>query len=48
MMHSQAISEEVTAINAQGWPSGVYVWKVFTGVPTSSTTLAETGKWVKE
>ncbi|MBR6931496.1 MAG: T9SS type A sorting domain-containing protein [Bacteroidales bacterium] len=48
MMHSQAISEEVTAINARGWPSGVYVWKVFTGVPTSSTTLAETGKWVKE
>lgn len=48
MVHSQAVSEEVTAINAQDWPSGVYVWKVFTGVPTGSTTLAETGKWVKE
>lgn len=43
MVHSQAVSEEITAINAQAWPSGTYVWKVF-----SSGKEAESGKWVKE
>ena len=43
------ITENVTSINAESWPSGVYVWKVYTtGVSTGSTTLAETGKWIKE
>ena len=49
LVHSQALTENVTAIDATDWPLGVYVWKVYTtGVSTSSTTLAETGKWVKE
>ena len=43
------ITENVTSINAESWPSGAYVWKVYTtGVTIGSTTLAETGKWVKE
>ena len=46
---SQAITENVTAIDAGGWAEGIYVWKVYTtGVSTGSTTLVETGKWVKE
>ena len=49
LIHSQAITEQVTAIDAEDWAEGVYVWKVYTtGVSTSSTTLAETGKWVKK
>ena len=46
---NQEITENIASINAESWPSGVYVWKVYTtGVSTGSTTLAETGKWVKE
>ena len=46
---NQEITQNIASINAESWPSGVYVWKVYTtGVSTGSTTLAETGKWVKE
>ena len=69
LIHSQILTENMTAINAENWPSGVYVWRVMMGtelvgtelvevptdlgtshstVSTSSTTLVETGKWVKE
>ena len=48
MVYSQEIMENVTSINAEGWPSGTYVWRVYAGVSTGSTTLAETGKWMKE
>ena len=48
LMHSQKITENVTTIDAEAWPSGMYVWKVYTGVSAGSTTLVETGKWVKE
>ena len=48
LMDSQKITENVTTIDAEAWPSGMYVWKVYTGVSAGSTTLAETGKWVKE
>ena len=56
LIHSQALTENVTAIDATDWPLGVYVWKVYvsdggpsTGSGTaSSTTLVETGKWIKE
>ena len=36
--------DEVTTINTEAWPSGMYFWKM----TTSSGTLVETGKWVKE
>ena len=48
-VHSQALTEQVTTIDAGDWPSGVYVWKVYTtGISNGSTTLAETGRWIKE
>ena len=43
LIHSQAITENVTAIDATDWAEGVYVWKVF-----SDGKEAETGKWIKE
>jgi hypothetical protein len=56
MVYRQEITENVTAINTTDWSNGTYVWKVYAGVSTlrqgsatsGSTTLAETGKWVKE
>ena len=51
LVHSQAITENVTGIDAGGWAEGVYVWKVYTtngGFSTGSGSLAETGKWIKE
>ena len=36
--------DEVVTINTESWPSGMYFWKM----TTSSGTLVETGKWVKE
>lgn len=43
MVHSQEITENVTSINAEGWPSGAYIWKVI-----SDNKEAESGKWIKE
>lgn len=48
LVHSQALAENITAIDATDWAEGVYVWKVYAGVSTGSTPLAETGKWVKK
>ena len=54
LIHNQALTENVTAIDATDWAEGVYVWKVYVGGPSTgsgtavSGTLAETGKWVKE
>jgi hypothetical protein len=53
LVHRQDITENVTRIDAGEWAEGVYVWKVYMGVSTlrqaqGSTTLAETGKWIKE
>ena len=52
LIHNQEITDNITSINAEGWPSGTYIWKVYTsnnaGPSTGSGTLAETGKWVKE
>ena len=43
LIHSQALTENVTVIDATDWALGVYVWKVI-----SNGKLAETGKWIKE
>ena len=51
---NQEITENITSMNAESWPSGVYVWKVYVGGPSTgsgtavSGTLVETGKWVKK
>ena len=42
LIHRQDITENVTGIDAGGWVSGTYIWKVYTtGVSTGSTTLVE-------
>ena len=43
LIHSQAITENVTTIDATNWAEGVYVWKVM-----AEGKLAETGKWLKK
>ena len=43
MIYGQEITENVTSINAESWPSSIYVWKVI-----ANGKEAETGKWVKE
>ena len=43
LIHGQDVTENETAINAEAWPSGMYVWKVY-----SNDKEAETGKWVKK
>ncbi len=48
LVHSQALTDNVTAIEAGDWAKGTYVWKVFVGTSTGSVTEAESGKWIKE
>ena len=48
MVYGQEITENVTSINAEGWPAGAYVWKVFVGTSTGSVIEAESGKWIKQ
>ena len=43
LIHSQAITENVTRIDAGDWAEGVYVWKV-----VADGKEVEIGKWVKE
>ena len=48
LVYEQEITENITSINAESWPSGTYVWKVIAGPSAGSVTLAEVGKWIKE
>ena len=48
MVYRQEITENITSINAEGWPAGSYVWKVVADTSTGSGTEAESGKWIKE
>ena len=43
LIHSQALTENVTTIVAEDWVKGVYVWKVM-----ANSKEAECGKWIKE
>jgi hypothetical protein len=43
LVHSQDLTENVTAIDANDWAEGVYVWKV-----VADGKEVEIGKWVKE
>ena len=38
----QSLADELTTVNTENWPSGMYFWKV------CSDNKTETGKWVKE
>ncbi len=42
-MSTQALTENVTPIDATDWVEGVYVWKVIV-----EGKEAECGKWIKE
>ena len=48
MVHRQDITENVTGIDAGGWPAGTYIWKVVVGTSTGSVIEAESGKWIKQ
>ena len=56
LVAQQPVTETETVLDATDWAAGTYVWKVVSGVSTlrqssataGSTTLVETGKWVKE
>ena len=41
MIYSQEITSDITTINSENWPSGMYIWKVI-----SNGKLAESGKWI--
>ena len=43
LVHSQAITENVTRIDAGDWANGVYVWKVYT-----NNKEVENGTWIKQ
>ena len=43
LIYKQEITGEITAINAESWPSGTCLWKV-----VENGKEAETGKWMKE
>ena len=43
LIHSQALTENVTRIDATDWALGVYVWKVIV-----NGVEVESGKWIKE
>ena len=43
LIYKQEITENVTSINAEGWPAGAYVWKV-----VAEGKEAESGKWIKQ
>ena len=48
LVYNQKITDNITSINAEGWPSGTYIWKVMAGTSTGSVTEAESGKWIKQ
>jgi hypothetical protein len=43
MVYGREITENVTTINAEGWPSGTYVWKVI-----ANGKEVGSGKWIKQ
>ena len=43
LVYRQAVTDEITRIDAAAWTSGVYVWKVM-----ANDKEVETGRWVKE
>ncbi len=43
MVYRQEITENVTSINAKGWPSGAFIWKVI-----ACGKEAESEKWIKQ
>jgi len=43
LIHREAITENVTGIDAGDWAEGVFIWKVM-----AEGKEVETGRWIKE
>lgn len=48
LVYNKGIKDITTSINTEGWSSGSYYWKVYSGPSTGSGTLVESGKWIKQ
>ena len=46
-IHEQEITDDVTSVDASGWDSGTYVWKLGMRNEELGMKEVETGKWVK-
>ena len=42
-MMERQLDDDLTTVNTEAWPKGVYIWKVYAG-----DKEAELGKWIKE
>ena len=47
LVHQQEITDDVTSVDASGWKSGTYVWKLGIRNEELGMKEVETGKWVK-
>ena len=47
MVHQQEITDDVTSVDASGWKSGTYVWKLGIRNEELGIKEVEEGKWVK-
>lgn len=43
MIHKQEITDNITSINTERWPTGAYIWKVM-----ADGKEAKSGKWIKQ
>ena len=43
LVYNQEIADVTTSINAEGWSSGTYIWKVYV-----NSNEVESGKWIKQ
>ena len=46
-IHEQEITDDVTSVDASGWKSGTYIWKLGIRNEELGMKEVETGKWVK-
>ena len=47
MVHQQEITDDVTSVDASGWKSGTYVWKLGMRNEELGIKEVEEGKWIK-
>ncbi|MBQ2907366.1 MAG: hypothetical protein IJE47_06340 [Bacteroidales bacterium] len=45
---TQEITDDVTSIDASGWNSGTYIWKLTVNNEQLTVEEVESGKWVKD
>ena len=46
-IHEQEITDDITSVDASGWNSGTYIWKLGIRNEELGMKEIETGKWVK-